>query len=83
MLLLFLSAPGFGAMPIVARVAYADGVDLTTMLFLRLALAGVLMATVMLARGFRWLLGRNLRLLMAMGAPGQAGMSGTSILSSW
>jgi intracellular septation protein A len=44
LLWIFLSATGFGAMPIFARFAYADGVDLPSMLFLRFTLAGVLMA---------------------------------------
>ncbi len=70
-----LSATGFGAMPIFAKLAYADGVDLPTMLFLRFAVAGVLMAGLMVLRGSRWPQGRNLWLLMAMGAVGYAGQS--------
>lgn len=62
-------------MPIFARVAYADGVDLPTLLFLRFSLAGSLMAAIMIARGARWPQGRNLRLLVAMGAVGYAGQA--------
>ena len=60
LLCIFLSASGFGAMPIFARFAYADGVDLPSMLFLRFALAGALMAAIMFARGSHWPRGRNL-----------------------
>lgn len=38
------SAAGFGAMAILAKLAYRDGVTLSSMLFLRFAMAGVLMA---------------------------------------
>ncbi|MBV5349724.1 hypothetical protein JZU71_00725 [bacterium] len=41
---IFLSASGFGAMPIFAKFAYADGVNLPTLLFLRFMIAGLLMA---------------------------------------
>lgn len=70
-----LSAAGFGAMPIFAKVAYADGVDLPTMLFLRFALAGGLMAGIMFLQGSRWPRGGNLWLLVAMGAVGYAGQA--------
>lgn len=72
---IFLSAGGFGAMPIFARFAYADGVDLPSMLFLRFALAGASMAVIMVARGSQWPRGRNLWLLVAMGALGYAGQA--------
>lgn len=75
LLCIFLSASGFGAMPIFARFAYADGVDLPSMLFLRFALAGALMAAIMLARGSHWPRGRNLWLLVAMGGLGYAGQA--------
>ena len=75
LLCIFLSASGFGAMPIFARFAYADGVDLPSMLFLRFALAGALMAAIMFSRGSHWPRGRNLWLLVAMGALGYAGQA--------
>lgn len=62
-------------MPIFAKIAYADGFDLPTMLFLRFALAGGLMAIVMHMRGMRWPRGRNLILLVAMGAIGYSGQA--------
>jgi drug/metabolite transporter (DMT)-like permease len=66
---------GFGAMPIFARFAYAEGVDLPSMLFLRFALAGALMEVIMFARGSHWPRGRNLWLLVAMEALGYAGQA--------
>ena len=42
--LVALSAASFGAMAIFARVAYAGGADVTAVLFLRFAIAGVAMA---------------------------------------
>lgn len=69
------SAAGFGAMPILAKLAYAEGVDLPSMLFLRFALAGVLMAVLMRLRGMRWPHGRTLLLLVAMGSLGYVGQS--------
>lgn len=62
-------------MPIFAKLAYADGVDLQTLLFLRFALAGVLMASFMFAQGLPWPRGRNLWLLIGMGAVGYAGQA--------
>jgi drug/metabolite transporter (DMT)-like permease len=69
------SAAGFGAMPILAKLAYAEGVDLPSMLFLRFAIAGVLMAALMRLRGLRWPHGRTLLLLLAMGGLGYVGQS--------
>ncbi|WP_291994705.1 DMT family transporter [Candidatus Accumulibacter sp. ACC003] len=69
------SAAGFGAMPIFAKLAYADGVDLPSMLFLRFALAGGAMALLMQWRGIAWPRGRNLWQLLAMGAIGYVGES--------
>lgn len=74
-LFIILSASGFGAMPIFAKIAYADGVDLPTLLFLRFSIAGALMAVAMFVHGARWPRGRNLALLMAMGAVGYAGQA--------
>lgn len=62
-------------MPIFAKMAYADGVDLQTLLFLRFTLAGALMASVMFAQNSSWPRGRNLYLLIAMGAVGYAGQA--------
>jgi drug/metabolite transporter (DMT)-like permease len=74
-LCIVLSACGFGAMPIFARISYAGGVDLPTLLFLRFALAAALMSALMLARRWPWPRGRNLCLLVAMGMIGYAGQA--------
>jgi drug/metabolite transporter (DMT)-like permease len=70
-----LSAAGFGTMAIFAKLAYRDGVSLTTMLFLRFLIAGVLLAAWGIARGMRWPRGRNLLWLVAMGGVGYVGQS--------
>ncbi|HMW55568.1 MAG TPA: DMT family transporter [Accumulibacter sp.] len=69
------SAAGFGAMPIFAKLAYAESVDLPSMLFLRFALAGLMMALLMRVRGMVWPRGRNLLLLVAMGGIGYVAQS--------
>lgn len=74
-LLVLVAAAGFGAMPIFARFAYAEGVDLTTMLFLRFAIAAALMSLVMLLWRLRWPRGRDLWLLIGMGALGYVGQA--------
>lgn len=48
------SAVGFGAMAIFARQAYADGADVTAVLFLRFLIAGLLMALLMVAGRRPW-----------------------------
>ncbi|MBU1235891.1 MAG: DMT family transporter [Gammaproteobacteria bacterium] len=70
-----LSAAGFGVMAIFAKLAYRDGVPLSTMLFLRFAIAGVLLALLGQWRGMRWPHGRDLLLLAAMGAVGYVGQA--------
>ncbi len=72
---IIVSAAGFGAMAIFAKLAYRDGVSLSTMLFLRFAIAGALLAGWGLWRGMCWPSGRNLLWLVAMGAIGYVGQS--------
>ena len=62
-------------MAIFAKLAYRDGVDLPTMLFLRFAIAGVLLAAWGSAQGMRWPRGRNLLWLLAMGGVGYVGQA--------
>jgi drug/metabolite transporter (DMT)-like permease len=69
------SAAGFGSMAIFAKAAYAAGVDLPTMLFLRFALAGLVLVAVMVALRRRWPGGRDLAILLLMGAVGYVGQS--------
>jgi len=70
-----LSAAGFGAMAIFAKLAYREGVTLATMLFLRFALAGVLLGLWGMARGMRWPRGGDLVWLLAMGGLGYVGQA--------
>lgn len=72
---ILLSAAGFGAMPILAKLAYADGVDLPTMLFLRFSLAAILMTVIMSVRRLLWPKGRRLWILVAMGGIGYVGQA--------
>lgn len=69
------SATGFGAMAIFAKLAYRDGVSLATMLFLRFAIAGTLLASLGIVQGMRWPRGRDLAWLVAMGALGYVGQA--------
>lgn len=70
-----LSAAGFGTMAIFAKLAYRDGVSLTTLLFLRFLIAGLLLAAWGMVRGMRWPRGRELLWLAAMGGVGYVGQS--------
>jgi drug/metabolite transporter (DMT)-like permease len=69
------SAIGFGAMAIFAKIAYQEAVSLTSMLFLRFAIAGLLLAAWGTLLGMRWPRGRDLLWLAAMGALGYVGQS--------
>jgi drug/metabolite transporter (DMT)-like permease len=71
------SAICFGAMAIMARVAYAAGVDTTTLLALRFALAGAILVAIALARGEPWPTGRTLFALILLGAVGYGGQAFT------
>lgn len=69
------SAASFGAMPIFARVAYADGVDTYTMLALRFAAAFAILAGLMRLRRVGWPRGGTLAGLIAMGGLGYVGQA--------
>jgi uncharacterized membrane protein len=73
--LVAVSATGFGTRAIFARVAYDAGGDPLSVLFLRLALAAVVMAAVMVARGEPWPRGGTLAALVALGGLGHVGES--------
>ena len=68
--LVALSALSFGAMAIFARFAFAGGVDVTALLFLRFLIAGALMAGVMIASRRPWPTRRNTLTLALMGGVG-------------
>jgi drug/metabolite transporter (DMT)-like permease len=69
------SALAFGAMPIFARHAYADGVDPGTLLLLRFTLAAAMAWAVFAAKRATLPRGRGLAMLVGMGAVGYAGQS--------
>jgi drug/metabolite transporter (DMT)-like permease len=66
-LFIVLSAVAFGAMPIFARFAYADGVTPVTLLFLRFTIAATCLIVVAAVRRLVLPRGRTLGILIAMG----------------
>ena len=68
--LVALSALSFGAMAIFARFAFAGGVDVTALLFLRFLIAGSMMTVVMGASRRTWPTRRNALTLTLMGGVG-------------
>lgn len=74
-LLCLLSALCFGAMAIFGRYASASGVDTTTLLLLRFSIAGALLWTIFALRRERLPAGRDLAVLVGMGAIGYAGQA--------
>jgi drug/metabolite transporter (DMT)-like permease len=69
------SAVCFGTLPIFARLAYASGVDTSTLLLLRFSIAAALMWIVLAVRGVAVPRGRGLAMLVCMGAIGYAGQA--------
>ncbi|MBN1140655.1 MAG: DMT family transporter [Deltaproteobacteria bacterium] len=70
-----LSAAGFGTGPIFARIAYADGVDTPTLMFLRFSIAGAVMALLLWRLGDPWPRQGDLPVLLLMGTCGYVGQS--------
>ena len=76
-LFVLLSATGFGTLGVLGIVASDAGLSIPTVLFLRFALASVIVWAVLLARGqLERLHGRNLAVGIGLGAFGYAAMSG-------
>lgn len=75
MLYILFSASAFGALAIFARVAYAAGTDVMTLLFLRFGIAAIVFCALALARRQAMPRGRELAIVTAMGAIGYAGQS--------
>jgi drug/metabolite transporter (DMT)-like permease len=73
--LIVVSACAFGAMAIFARFAYAGGANVSGVLSARFAIAGILLAVLMLATKRQWPRGRALAVALGMGAIGYAGQS--------
>ena len=69
------STVGFGTLGILGKLAYAGGASTVTVLFLRFFLAGLVMTAVMQARRLVWPRGRDLWLLIGLGAAGYVGQS--------
>ena len=69
------SALCFGAMPVFARQAYADGVDPRTLLLLRFSIAAAMAWVIFALRRSSLPRGRGLLMLIGMGAIGYAGQS--------
>lgn len=70
-----LSAASFGIAPIFARIAYNDGLNTTTAMFLRFAISGTIMAVLFQWQGGRWPQGRSLLVLLLMGGVCYLGQS--------
>lgn len=73
--LIAVSAAAFGAMAIFARYAYRDGMDVQGVLLLRFAIAGGVLAALMLALRRPWPRGRALGVACGMGAIGYVGQA--------
>lgn len=70
-----ISAAAFGTLAIFGRYAYAAGLDTFTLLFLRFTIAALLMGGFLLLRRTPFPRGRDLLILIGMGAIGYAGQS--------
>lgn len=69
------SALAFGAMAILARVAYADGVDTATLLALRFTLAAACLAVIVRVRSVSLPRGRDLAIAATLGGVGYGGQA--------
>lgn len=74
-LLIAISAASFGTLAIFGRFAYADGMDIFTVLFLRFGVSAAFMTFILLLRNQPFPRGRILAQLVGMGALGYAGQS--------
>lgn len=74
-LLIAISAAGFGTLAIFGKFLYADGLDTFTLLFLRFIFAASVMTLILVLRREPFPRGRVLAQLIGMGALGYAGQS--------
>ena len=58
-LLVFISAFGFGLMPILALYAYRSGINVPTLLFLRFGIAAICLGAYIVVRRIRWTVPRR------------------------
>jgi drug/metabolite transporter (DMT)-like permease len=75
MLLVVLSAAGFGTLALFGNYAYADNMDALSILFLRFSLSALLMSALLVLRREALPRGASLRMLVGMGAVGYVGQS--------
>ncbi len=73
--LIVVSACAFGAMAILARGVFAAGGNVPGLLLARFAIAGAILAAIMIALRRRWPRGRPLVVAVGMGAVGYAGQA--------
>jgi drug/metabolite transporter (DMT)-like permease len=74
-LLVCISAAAFATLAVLGRYAYAEGLDTFTILFMRFGLAAVGMAALLTLRREALPRGKNLLLLVGMGAVGYVGQA--------
>lgn len=74
-LLILGSAVSFGTMAIFARIAYDSGADVHGVLLTRFSVAAIALTALMAITSTPWPRGRDLRLLVLMGAVGYVGQS--------
>lgn len=74
-ILIAISAASFGTLAIFGRYAYADGIDIFTVLFLRFGVAASFMTVILILRKEHFPRGRILAQLIGMGALGYVGQS--------
>jgi drug/metabolite transporter (DMT)-like permease len=75
MLLVAVSAASFGTLAIFGRYAYADGMDIFTVLFLRFGISASVMTVILFLRKESFPRGRILAQLVGMGGLGYVGQS--------
>ena len=73
--LILISAASFGAMAIFAKFAYLSGITTNSLLFFRFSIAMVIMLPIALVQKRKFPKGKDLSILIAMGAIGYAGQS--------
>ena len=73
--LIVVSACAFGSMAILARGVYAAGGNVSGLLLARFAIAGAILAAIMVATRRRWPRGRPLAVAVGMGGIGYAGQA--------
>ena len=72
---ILISAAAFGAMPILGKFVYTSGISTHSLLFFRFSIALAVMLPIALVQKRRFPKGRDLYILIAMGAIGYAGQA--------